>query len=205
MKIVVLDFENGSADIITVSRNIINKYGDVENYLTEHCGYNTSSCEWMYNDDIVINNFDDNDFSMDDSDLTMAQIRYSSHFLKYCHYENGRFILNHKWQGGNFQIDNILVSDSKVFGTKDEVSIDMEFYDGFALPQDEHQMVMLYPTMKYIKGNSDLYCMVEQYTGCELDDMTYYDICLRFGTAVKFEDMLEIMDDINDMEDDDDE
>lgn len=55
MKIIVLDFGCNSVDVITVAPEVVNKYGDEENYLIEHCGYNLDNIQWMAGDDIQLN------------------------------------------------------------------------------------------------------------------------------------------------------
>lgn len=65
MKIAVLDFANGSIDIIRVEEIFIEKHygGDVEAFLTHWCGYNLEAyCQWLIGDD----NTPENYFTIDD-------------------------------------------------------------------------------------------------------------------------------------------
>lgn len=46
-KIAVLDYSDPSVDIIEVNNKMLQRFGDIENYLTGHCGYNPDEISWM--------------------------------------------------------------------------------------------------------------------------------------------------------------
>lgn len=46
MKVIVLNFESGEVDILTIPEDVL-EYMDVEEYIEDEMKYSLSNCEWM--------------------------------------------------------------------------------------------------------------------------------------------------------------
>jgi hypothetical protein len=78
-----------------------------------------------------------------------------------------------------------------LFNDDDEHCYKGKFYDGIAVlhkdPEDEgvpEKLIMTYPTMEIVKGNTDLDYAIRVYTGLGAkDDIDYFDVALKYGQA----------------------
>jgi hypothetical protein len=86
----------------------------------------------------------------------------------------------------NYSKDGVV---NNLFNDDDEHCYKGKFYDGIAVlhkdPEDEdapEKVVMTYPTMDIVKGNTDLAYAVRDYAGLGAeDDINYFDIALKYG------------------------
>jgi len=46
MKVIVLNFESGEVDILSIPEDVL-EYMDVEEYIEDEMKYSLSNCEWM--------------------------------------------------------------------------------------------------------------------------------------------------------------
>lgn len=73
MKIAVLNYDNGSVDIINVENDFIkiNYHEDVEEFLYSWCDYDTDNIEWIADEKLKINNGKTLDDFPGDDDIKM--------------------------------------------------------------------------------------------------------------------------------------
>lgn len=87
--------------------------------------------------------------------------------------------------GGNAEI---LVNDKMTFPNKEEVEIDFEVHDGFAVGNYQgREYLMLYPTLEDVQNNEEWMEQVQDYVGFDMLDETGlrpHDIALTFGKIV---------------------
>ena len=83
--------------------------------------------------------------------------------------------------------DCILVNGPTKFFSEDEIEIDFDVHDGFAVSQYEgYEYLMVYPTMAEVNNNPGLAENVEYYVGQPVRDTGIWpnDIMLTFGKLV---------------------
>lgn len=81
--------------------------------------------------------------------------------------------------------DEILVNDKRTFPKQEEVEIEFEMHDGFAVGNYQgREYLMLYPTMEDVQNNEEWMEQVQDYVGFDMLDETGlkpHDIALTFG------------------------
>lgn len=88
------------------------------------------------------------------------------------------------------ETNDILFCDRKLFGDEEEHFYEGKFYDGIALlkrGKHEHgdtpeKLILLYPTMDFIKKDTEKVDKIRAYCGLDDSEKIYYhDIALAFG------------------------
>lgn len=182
MKIGVFDYCSATIDIIDVDDEIVNAYDSIEEYLISHCGYNDSNISWMA--DVKAVNYCDNDcFSNDETD--------QSDLLDIAYFKNNVKVVDGKPKAaGHFECADILVTNENIFGDNGEHSINMDFYDGFAIEaKDKNQLVLLYPTLNKVLSDPDLKKEADDYCGRYID--TPYEVALKFGKLYRLNEIMD--------------
>lgn len=180
MKIAVLDFNCSSVDIISVDESFIDeKYnGEVEDFLVEHCQYNPDMIQWMapvqeLNLDMTKDSFEADEFIWKPD---------KSHFKRF----------QSRFDNDRYTVDEIIISDSRILNTGDEVNLTMRFYDGYAIEEQNNNspLVLLYPTINEVRHWACLLDGVLEYVqGASKNDLTPHDIALKWGVLFRFEEV----------------
>ena len=182
MKIGVFDYCSATIDIIDVDDEIVDAYDSVEEYLISHFGYNNSNISWMA--DVKAVNYCDNDcFSNDETDQSdLLDIAYCNNHVQ--------VVDGNPKAVGYFECADILVTNENIFGDNEEHSINMNFYDGFAIEaKDKNQLVLLYPTLNKVLSDPDLKKEADDYCGRYID--TPYEVALKFGKLYRLNEIMD--------------
>lgn len=182
MKIAVLDFSCNSIDIITVNETLINEQynGEVEDFLIEHCQYNPDMIQWIA------------------GNLEMNLALTEKSFGCDCEFEwepeeKHLKLFNSRTDNDEYVIDEIIITNSDIFGTNEEQSLTMRFYDGYAIEErkdDYSPLVLLYPTMEDVHRWECLLSGILEYVqGVTEDDITPHDSALKWGVLFRMKDI----------------
>lgn len=88
---------------------------------------------------------------------------------------------------GDLQLDEIYIADNHIFGDNEEHKLSMDFYDGYAVENNEgnlaavlgHPRILIYPTVEQAADSGWMLDDVCRYTGRH--EVVPYDLALKFG------------------------
>lgn len=197
MKIVVLNKKDHNISIISVQSFILEAYDDVANYLKHHCGFNLNEISWFIDKDITIFPERDNDsYHCDDGNA--PDPKWVKDSLK--RIKDHVDIINKKpWLKVShlfFYKDEYGNTNEAIFGDKKRNTINMTFYDGFAIEDTGNNgkkpLFALYPTQYYISENEELYNWLMDNTCSQI--LLPFDVAMIYSKLFTFNEIQDKLD-----------
>lgn len=195
MKIAVLDHNSKSISVIDVSKDILNGYDDVEDYLETHCGFDLNEIDWIGDENLAIKtNLTDSSFSCD-KDIKGCPKWFANSVINFK--DRVKLLDISPWvkiKDGFHSRDEILVTNRNIFGDNREHGLDMVFYDGFAIENGcEKRMTplfLLYPSEKNVWTDENMTEEVKDFCGSDL--ITPFEIALKYGKLFTYSETKQI-------------
>lgn len=195
MKISVLDSSSNCINVVSVPAYIVDSYGSIANYLSEHCGYNLSDIKWMASQDVTIKeNMSDSDYTKDEGlrpnplwvDNSLKRLKIESLLIS-----KAPWI---KVKPQFFIREEYMANDETLFGDNENHVLKIIFYDGFGVEEtkDARQpLVILYPTEETATADKEMYDEILDYSGNFV--FSPFEIAIRFGKLISYERLKEII------------